>query len=211
MTTTSRSDMTKEIYDTNNDGKIDATAIATAQGDKTFDSVKMTTSPGTAGTGATAVTYGDGKNFVTTLTLAGISLAIAATANEAVGALIYTFPAGIHFHEVTSMNITLQGGGVVDADRPDVGLGSVIGTGAVATLDGTATFEDYITGQTATDCGGTAIPAGPLGATAAIGTGISLNAAADVKALHLNVADGWANADTITAAGTVVLKWTSLV
>ncbi len=47
------------------------------------------------------------------------------------------------------MNIILRHQDVGAQDEtPDVGLGTVIATGAVATLDGTATFENIITGQT---------------------------------------------------------------
>lgn len=172
------------------------------------DGVFPRVAQGTAGTDVVAVTNGDGRSFVTELTLDEVSLPIAGAAAAAVGALIYTFPAGAHLHEVSYMNVELQGGGTVNADTPDVGIGSVIGTGAVATLDGTPEFEDYITGQTAADCNGTATEVGPIGATAGILTGISLNAVGGVKAVHLNVADTWAGADTILASGKVVLKWT---
>jgi len=169
----------------------------------------ITAPVGTAGTDVTAVETGNGKDIITTLTFNSAELTIAGAAAEAVGHLAYTFPAGVHFHEVTDMNINLQGGGTVDADTPDVGVGSVIGTGAVSVLSGTATFEDYITGQTATDVSGTAIPATTV-ATAGALTGISINTASDVKTLHLNVADTWAGADTITVTGTIVVKWSVL-
>lgn len=166
--------------------------------------------PGTAGDDVTAVhTSTDGKHFVTTLSLNAVSYAIGGAANEAIGALIYTFPAGVHSHKVTNMSVALQGGGTVDADTPDVGVGSVKGTGAVAVLGGTAGFEDYITGQTAADCGGTATTK-MTAATAGYGTGISLNEAAGVKAVHLNIADLWAGADTVTATGTVTLEWVKI-
>lgn len=170
------------------------------------------TNKGTAGTGITAVESGDGVNHVTTLTLASFDLgAIAAAAAEATGALIYTFPAGVHLHKVSYMSIGVVGAAGVAADTPDLGVGSVIATGAVATLDGTGTFEDYITGQTMTDMAGTASVVGPIGATAGILTGISLNKAADVKAVHLNIADTWAAASATTlASGTIVLEWTTL-
>ena len=116
----------------------------------------------------------------------------------------------MHIHSVTYQSVGFTGGGTVDADTPDVGIGSVIATGAVSVLGGTATFEDYITGSAAADCSGTALVVGPVGAVAGIHTGISLNKAADVKAVHLNVADTWAGADTMTATGTVVIKWTDL-
>ena len=164
---------------------------------------------GAPGANVTAVEYGDSKQHVTVLTIANLDYTIAGAANEAVGKLIYTFPAGAHLHEVTYMDVALQGGGTVDADTPRIALGSVIGTGAVAVLNGTATFMDYITEQTASDCSGTATVA-MAGATAGILTGISLNAAADTKTVHLNIADGWAGADTVTATGTVVIKWATI-
>lgn len=164
--------------------------------------------PGTPGTNVTASHQsGDGVRYVTTLTLTNVSYTIAGAANEAVGALIYTFPAGVHAHTVTNMDIALQGGGTVDADTPDIGVGSVIATGAVAVLGGTPTFEDYITGQTAADCSGTATEK-MTAATAGYGTGISLNESGDAKTMHLNIADGWAGADTLLASGTITFEWT---
>ena len=53
-----------------------------------------------------------------------------------------------------------------------------------------------------------ALVVGPIGATAGINTGISLNATGDTKAVHLNIADTWAGADTVTASGTITLTWT---
>jgi hypothetical protein len=187
--------------------QIDANGVTALTTDGAIES---SLNAGTAGTNVTAVEYSDGRNYTTELTLSAVSYTVAGAAAEAIGALIYTFPAGAHFHSVSYMSVAATGGGTVDADTPDVGVGSVIGTGAVATLDGTATFEDYITGQTATDCSGTATVAGPLGATAGIHTGISLNASTDVKAVHLNYADTWAGADTFTVTGTIVIKWTKV-
>jgi len=166
---------------------------------------------GIPGTNVTAVEYGEGRNHTTVLTISGLEYTIAGAADEAIGKLIYTFPAGVHTHEVSYMSVALQGGGTIDADTPEVGIGSVIASGAVATLGAVgATSEDYIVGTAAADCSGTATVVGPVGATAGVLTGISLNKAADVKAVHLNIADGWAGADTATASGTVVLKWTTI-
>ena len=175
--------------------------------------LKSPSNNGTPGTGVTALEIGDGYNHTTILTMTAQALdPPTAGAAEAHGHLLYTFPAGVHVHEVTYMDIALQGGGTVDTDTPDVGIGSVIGSGANATLNAVgATSEDYITGQTATNCSGTATVVGPVGAVAGVLTGISLNGAADVKAVYLNYADTWAGADTLAATGTVVLKWTTLV
>lgn len=167
------------------------------------------TGNGTAGTGVTAVHYGDGKNMMTFLTLSGITVAPTGAAALGIGALIFSFPAGIHVHEVTNMSIIPTAAAGTSADTPDVGIGSVIASGVVSVLSGTATFEDYVTGQTATNCSGTAVPA-TLAATAGALTGISLNVAASAKTMYVNLADTWAAADTITLSGTVSIKWSKL-
>lgn len=53
---------------------------------------------------------------------------------------------------------------------------------------------------------------GPVGATAGVLTGISLNEAASAKTIHINAADTWDAGITgnLTATGTVTLKWTRL-
>jgi hypothetical protein len=207
-----------EIVDPTDGSEDGALAINLADGAGSIGEVGrfvnggLTTSEniGTAGTSVTAVEYGDGRNHTTVLTISGLAYTVASAAAEAIGKLIYTFPAGAHAHEVTSLNVTLQGGGTVDSDTPDVGIGSTEATGAQATLDAVAaTAEDYITGQTATDCSGTAVQA-LTAATAGYGTGISLNDGGDTKTVHLNMADTWAGADTVTVNGTVVIKWTSM-
>ena len=161
---------------------------------------------GAANTGSTAVEYGDGHTHQTVLTVATTLPAIAGGANLAVGKLLYTFPAGAIIVESAYMSLSItQTQGNINADTPDGGLGTVIGSGVVATLDGTGTFEDIITGQTFNDCTGTAevktaIP------TAAVPLVIEAGAAHTV---HFNVADGWAASGDAAAvlAGTVVLNW----
>ena len=167
---------------------------------------------GVAGTNVTAFEYGDGFNHVTVLQLAGADLgAIGGAGNLAIGALVYTFPAGAHLHSVTYGGVSFQGDAAVQADTPDFGIGSVIGTGAVAVLGGTATFEDYVNGSAASDCNGAANGIAAVGATAGILTGISLNQPADVKAVHLNAAATWSGASVaLTATGSITLNWTYL-
>lgn len=162
---------------------------------------------GTVGTNVTQVQTGSDRDVTVVLTLTNVSYTIAGAADEAVGALVYTFPAGAHVHTATYLNIALQGAGVVDADTPEVGIGSIIGSGAVAVLS--TTLEDYIVGQVATDCDGTATLKTSV-ATAGALTGISINEAGDVKTLHLNLADGWSGADTVLATGTITLMFTKV-
>lgn len=147
--------------------------------------------------------YGDGRFHMTRLSLTGALPAIAGGANLAVGRLIYTLPAGViriisaYFDGVA---IT-QSEGNIDADTPDVGLGTTIASGAVAVLGGTAAFENILTGQTFTDCDGTAEK---VGAASTL-----IIDAADAHTVHLNVADGWASDGDAAAAisGDVVITW----
>jgi hypothetical protein len=161
---------------------------------------------GTAGTGVTVTERGDDNHHYTTLTFSAIDVsAIAAAAAEAVGVLIYTFPAA----SVLKINSVYMSVGLtntdttIDADTPDLGLGTVIATGAVAVLGGTATFENILTGQTMNNCTGTAEVIA-LDSSLVILTGAA-------HTVHLNVADTWAGSDTMLfATGTIVLEWTQL-
>ncbi len=160
----------------------------------------------------TCAEYSTGKDVVTVLTLTNFVLGTIPAANAAlgVGANIYSFPAGQHFELVyglSAISLKLPSTGVAC----DTGLGSVVASGAVSVLSGTSTFEDRSTGVaiTTSSTGGTAVSS-LVGATAGIGTGISLNVAASVKDVFLNAAGtfGTGNAGSLTASGLVVLKWT---
>jgi hypothetical protein len=179
----------------------------------TVDELLTNSNVGTLGTGVTAVEKGDGVHHVTVLTLTNVDLgAIAGAAAEATGALIYTFPAGSHIHTVTTLSVGVVGDVGVQADTPDLGIGSVVGSGANATLNAVgSTSEDYVTGQTMTDANGTPTNFGPTGATAGVLTDISLNHPAAVKTMYLNIADTWAAASAaLLASGVVIIEWTTL-
>ncbi len=165
---------------------------------------------GVAGADVVAVEYGDGMNHTTVMTLTAADLGVIAGAgNAALGALIYTFPAGAHLHEITYSVVSLQGDAPIQADTPDTGIGSVIGAGGIANLNGT-TMEDYIGGFAATDCNGTTDDNFSV-AVAGYGTGISANDTTDIKAVHYNCAFNWTGASaTLTATGTVTMKWTTM-
>ncbi|MCI0489377.1 MAG: hypothetical protein L0229_22520 [Blastocatellia bacterium] len=167
---------------------------------------KTTGNVGTPATGVTAVEYGDGRNHQTVLTVNAALPAIAGGANLGVGKLLYTLPAGAVIVESAHMNLSItQTQGNINADTPDGGLGTVIASGAVATLDGTPTFENIITGQTFNDCNGTAEVK-----TAIPTAGVPLVIeAADAHTIHFNVADLWAASGDAAAAlaGTVVINW----
>jgi hypothetical protein len=161
---------------------------------------------GTAGTGVTAVEIGDGHHHTSVLTINTTLPAIAGGANLAVGNLIYTLPAGACIINAAYMSLGItQSQGNINADTPDGGLGTVMASGIVAVLDGTATFENILTGQTFNNCTGTA-EVKTANPTAAVPFII---AAGDAHTVHFNVADGWAASGDAAAvlAGTVVLFW----
>lgn len=149
--------------------------------------------------------FGDARQHTTVLDVLGTLPAIAGGANLGVGRLLYTFPAGvIRVHNAYMSLAITQSQGNITADTPDGGLGTVIASGAVALLSGTATFENILTGQTFNDCNGTA-------ETIALDSSLIL-AAADAHTVYFNVADGWAASGDAAArfAGRVVLEWTLL-
>jgi hypothetical protein len=165
--------------------------------------------PGVANTGVTAShASADGKNFTTTLTVSVTdAVDVADNAALADGYLLYTFPAGALVIDYAYMTMGLTLAEDTTA-TPDVGLGTVIASGANALLSATGTFENIITGQTAADAAGTATVKTALptaGTPFIIETG-------DAHTLHFNIADTWADtagADlTGDIAGTVTIHWT---
>lgn len=168
----------------------------------TFAALKNTANVGTVASGSSVVEYGDGYNHQSVITVNTTLPAIAGGANLAIGKLIYTLPAGacVVSHVYKSIAIT-QTQGNINADTPDVGLGTTIASGAVAVLSGTSAFENIMTGQTAANCTGTATVN-----TSSVHTDI---AAGDDHGIYLNVADGWAASGDAAPllTGTIVLNW----
>ena len=157
---------------------------------------------GTAGTGVTAVEYGDGNWHKTVLTVSTTTDSIAAADTTAMGNLVYTLPAGACIIKSAYMSMALTATDtLITDDTPDVGLGTVIASGSTDTLDGTATFENILTGQTAADCNGTATVKTIADQILVIETG-------DAHTIHFNYADIWAGNDSeTTVTGTIVIEW----
>jgi len=159
---------------------------------------------GTVGTGVTAVHYSaDGINFTSILTLTNIAFTIGDTASLADGALIYTMPAGdiAIKGSAISVGLTLTTG-TPTTDTPEIGLGTVIGSGAVAVLS--TTLEDIMEGSVMADVAGTA--------EAFMDQRAMDMLAANAHTIHLNIADAWADVTdaAATADGTVVISWSKL-
>ena len=163
-----------------------------------------TASPPTiaAGTGVTIATT-ETAVHVTKFTIPS-TVKTVASAELAWGIKLGTLPVGAVI--VTSANFDL--GYVASAANgiaADIGIGTVIATGAVSVLDGTATFENCITGQTASVVDGTT----PVAWEANVVT-----AETDVKdgtstanSLFLNMAGNWNVNGTITYTGSVTVEW----
>lgn len=160
------------------------------------------------------VEYTTGRDVTTVLTLTNFIVGALAGAAAALGLgnIVCAFPAGAHLELVFYTSLSLKAAGTAVAVA-DTGLGSVIASGAVSVLDGTATFEDRLTGYTlATSSTGGTAAASLVGATAGIGTGIALNIAASIKNVFLNSAATWNanNTGNLTATGTITLKWVKM-
>ncbi len=179
------------------------TTIRKPFGDGASDQASTTSvNVGTVAAGVTAVENGDGVHHQTVLTLATTLPAIVGGTNLAVGKLIYTFPAGAINIRATSISVSVtQTEGNINADAPDGGIGTVIASGAVVVLGGTATFENLLTGQTFDDCNGTS-------EVKTLATSLVIEAA-DAHTVHFNIADGWAASGDLAAilAGTVTIEW----
>lgn len=156
---------------------------------------------GSPGSGVTAQEYGDKYVHTTVLTVQSVFPAIAGGASLAVGKLVYTLPAGACVVKASRLRVAINGAAAIQADTPDIGLGTTIASGAVAVLGGTAAFENILTGQTMTDCDGTETDA-------AVATELVI-ASGGAHTVYLNVADGWAAGGDAAADvnAKIVLNW----
>lgn len=179
--------------------------------------IRSKTAIGSTPSGISTITcteYSTGGDILVALTLTNFVVGALAGAGAAlgVGNIIYTFPTGDQHLETaySFWNLALTAAGTAVTCK--VGLGSVIASGAVSGLSGTATFQDRVTAQDITTgaSGGTAVNAGPVGATAGIQTGIALNGTSAVKNVFLNAAGTWNSNNTgnLTASGQIFIKWT---
>ncbi len=194
----------QDTSDSNNLKTITTQAIADLFDDSDKQDIVNTTNIGTAATGVTAVESGDGGQHTTVLTVSSVLPAIAGGADAAVGKLLYTLPAGACIVNMAYMSMSInQTESNINADTPDVGLGTTIGSGANALLsDVGAAAENILTGQTAADCAG-------LVKVKTVADQVLVIEAGGDHTIYFNAADGWA-ADGDSAAvlaGTVVLHW----
>ena len=166
---------------------------------------------GVAGTNLTAKEEQLGSFHKTTLLVGslGLSIAVAGNASEAVGHQIYTFPAGKKCAiKSVYLSLNVSSG---QADTPEIGVGTVIGSGPVAVLGTPATFENGMEGAAI----------GALNGAGGVNVERTVSASGsgdqDSGNVFLNFADGWAAAQTISIAahddsndGIIVIEWTVL-
>lgn len=167
------------------------------------------TGVGTAGTSVVATEYGDGKNHITKLVITAAALTVGDAAALGVGLLIYTFPAGIIAVKACGGSVGITMEDAITTDTPEIGVGTVIASGAIATLGaGDATMEDLAGPHVMNDTNGTAEV---MDSNTALPKTLVIPAAS-AHAVNLNFADTWADVtDTDSAvSGTVWLEWSLL-
>lgn len=196
---------------TTNSSRVKTTPSAIKTYIDTVNTAANAATVGVANTDITASEYGDGIWHKTVLTFNKAAMfTVGDNANLGVGYKLYTMPAGAVVIDSAYMDVALTAAdNAIKTDTPEIGLGTVIASGAVDVLSGTATFEDILTAQVAADCDGTAT-------VKTIANQVLVMETGDAHTVHLNVADGWADraagdpAGAVAGAGTVVLFWRSV-
>jgi hypothetical protein len=193
------------------------TGAQTFSGNVTAPNALTATNLGTVTTSATTVAeeHGDGLAHVTKLTFTAFAVGTSDNgAALASGAKFYTLPAGAIVVDGAAIVGSLTGAMTTKTDTPEVGIGTVIGSGVAATLS--TTMEDIIDGgaagliggaNVAPDVNGTTFAKGML-ATSAQGVYIATSGGKSHD-LFLNIADTWVAeaAAAITFTGVITLKW----
>ena len=172
---------------------------------------------GTAGSDVTVVEKRAGVLRVTEITITDtVILTTSGGENLASGLLLYTLPDGVVNVINAAMHVYLTGTTAHEDDTPEVALGTVIGSGANATLGAVdAGCEDILgpfvmSGIEDDGTEGALNLSGGAGTTANNAVG-KLFYTGDTRTIHLNIADGWAaTSGTVTANGKVYITWLAL-
>ena len=170
---------------------------------------------GTAGTSISAVEQGEGS-LRRTILYVTTPISVVTTPDTAAlgdGILVYTFPAGqIIVHQVYG-DCGLEINDATNVpDTPEVGLGTTLTTGAVATLGASAATDENIWGpHVVTGCD---VGADTGDAIQLVSVKNLVIAGAGAHTVYFNCADTWANgagtADVFLQQGRFVIDWTLL-
>ena len=172
---------------------------------------------GTAGSSVSVVEKKAGVLRVTEITIEDtVILTTDGGENKASGLLLYTLPDGVVNIINASMHVYLTGTTAHEDDTPEVALGTVVGSGANATLGAVDSGCEDILGPYVMsgieDDGteGALNLSGGAGTTANNAVG-KLFYTGDTRTIYLNIADTWAaTAGTVTANGKVYITWLAL-
>jgi hypothetical protein len=182
--------------------------------------VTTTSGAGTVTTAATTVAeeFGGGIDHITKLTLTAFSVGVGGDAADlAIGAEVYTFPAGdLIIYDSSIRGAFTSGWSVKTIADGEYGMGTLIGSGAVDLLSEVdAAAENILTGQTVTThlADGTTVicVASPTGDTPSA-VGLSMRAADGLAhKLFLNFAATWPNSAAsptgFTFTGVITVRW----
>lgn len=162
---------------------------------------------GTPGTFVTAAEFGDAYSHTTILTFGAGAVLPSVTGSLGVGKLIYTFPAGAQIIKSSRMSVGIQAT-TTTTMTPTVGLGTVIASGAVIVLSGTATFQNINVGKAAADTNNTAT----VQTVKATSSPFELvTETGGVKAVYFNAACAWTGTEPgMALSGSVALDWKTL-
>ena len=158
---------------------------------------------GTAYNNSGLTEHVNGNYHTTSITVNTNFAAIAGAGAFATGVLVYSFPTTTNkyiFIDSVRLRARInQTSGNINADTPDLGIGTQVASGANALLSASSNFENIVTGQTAPNCINNYISA------VTTSGGYSTN---DSLALYLNVADTWSGADSGPAIqASIVINW----
>ena len=158
--------------------------------------------PITLGTGVTMQSKGVN---VTEFTIPSTSQAVASAA-LGFGIELGKLPKGKIAVLGVGLDLTYVADGAC-AVAPDIGVGTVVASGAVSVLGGTGTFEDCLDGQTATVFNGTTEVDYAIYQA---GQTDNKDGSSTAKTLYLNIAGNWNVTVGLTFTGKVTVIWTEL-
>lgn len=157
------------------------------------------------GTNCTVVTtpVGSGWNK-SIITVSSSTWGTVAGAALGFGYAVATFPKGVVRINAAEYDLTVTAhtGCTIN---PIVGLGTVVASGAVTALNGTATFEDITTGAAIGAL--TEAVAKDYSAVVVTGENDIKDGRATAKTVYLNAAGNWGTSGTLVFTGTVTLWW----